>query len=91
MQCVREIRPDLPTFHFQAWLGLLLLVCCGGCGSGYNATIPSPSPPSPTSLGSLATLYTMSNAISGNTVVAYARNADGTLGQAASYATGGWE
>jgi 6-phosphogluconolactonase len=89
MQCVKEIRPDLPTFHFQAWLGLLLLVCCGGCGSGYNATIPSPSPPFPTSSGSLATLYTMSNAISGNTVVAYARNADGTLGQAASYATGG--
>lgn len=86
---MRQIRRDLKSLRFQAWPGLLLLACCGGCGSAYNAATSTPPPTPPTPSGSVATLYTMSNAISGNTVVAYARDPDGTLRQVASYATGG--
>ena len=83
---MRQVRRELKTVRFQAWPGLLFLACCGGCGSAYNAAT---SVPPPTPSGSVATLYTMTNAISGNTVVAYGRNADGTLRQAGNYATGG--
>jgi 6-phosphogluconolactonase (cycloisomerase 2 family) len=38
---------------------------------------------------SATTLYTMTNATSGNSVLAYQQNADGTVGQATTYATGG--
>jgi 6-phosphogluconolactonase len=86
---MRQLHRDLKTLHFQVWPGLLFLVCCAGCGSAYNAASPVPPPIPPTPSGSVATLYTMTNAISGNTVVSYARNADGTLRQAASFATGG--
>ncbi len=86
---MRQVRRDLKTLRFQAWPGLLFLACCGGCGSAYNAanSVPPPTPPTPS--GSVATLYAMTNAVSGNTVVSYARNADGTLRQVASFATGG--
>jgi 6-phosphogluconolactonase len=87
---MRQLHRDLKTLRFHVWPGLLFLVCCAGCGSAYNAASPVPPPiPTPTPSGSVATLYTMTNAISGNTVVSYARNADGTLRQAASFATGG--
>lgn len=75
------------ALNYQLGVGLLVLALCGGCGSAYTASSVPPVPPPPSS--SFATLYTMSNSTSGNTVVAYARNADGTLRQIASYATGG--
>ena len=72
-------------------LSLLLLVSCAGCGGAYNAgsVSPSPSPSPPQTSNSVGGLYTMSNADSGNTVIAYVRNADGSLTQMSSYATGG--
>ena len=88
-QPMRHVRRNLETLPFQAWPGLIFLAWCCGCGSAYNSATSAPPPTPPTPSGSVATLCTMSNAISGNTVVAYARNADGTLRQAASYATGG--
>jgi 6-phosphogluconolactonase len=86
---MRQLHRDLKTLRFHVSPGLLFLVCCAGCGSAYNAASPVPPPIPPTPSGSVATLYTMTNAISGNTVASYARNADGTLRQAASFATGG--
>jgi 6-phosphogluconolactonase len=74
--------------RFPIVLSLLLLASCMGCGGAYNAgPVPSSLPPKPS--GSVGALYTMSNAASGNAVIAYARDAYGTLTQMASYATGG--
>jgi 6-phosphogluconolactonase len=77
--------------HHYLWFGILALA---GCGGSYNSPSPSslPTPaPTPTApqTSSTATLFTMSNAASGNTVIAYARNGDGTLTQMGSFATGG--
>src|SRR5215469_2485188 len=66
---------------------VLSLTFCGGCGSAYSSGSPDPPPPPPSS--SVGSLYTMSNASSGNTIFAFMRNWDGTLQQVASYATGG--
>ena len=65
----------------------LSLAFCGGCGSVYNSG--SSNPPAPLPSSSVVSLYTMSNASSGNTIFAFMRNSDGTLQQVASYATGG--
>jgi 6-phosphogluconolactonase len=87
---MRQVVRKLNSLRFYTWPVFLFLACCSGCGSAYNAATPvSPPPPPPAPSASVAALYTMSNAISGNTVVAYARNTNGTLTQAASYATGG--
>ncbi len=84
------------TFGGQAWIGVLLLLPLAGCGGGSTpalAPAPPPSvvtPPTPPSSGSAPdNLYTMSNLVSGNTVISYTRNADGALTQSGSVATGG--
>src|SRR5260370_18056658 len=82
-------RRERKPLCFQAWAGLLFMACCGGCRSAYNAAKSVHAATAPTPSGSVPTLYAMTNAISGNTVVSYARNADGTLRQVASFATGG--
>jgi 6-phosphogluconolactonase len=79
---MRQLIRNLKTLRFQAWPGLLLLLCLVGCAPSDPAR--TPPPPS-----SVATLFTMSNAISGNSVVAYVQNADGTLRQVGSFPTGG--
>src|SRR5712692_4872614 len=86
---MRHSLRDWRALCYPAELGLLFLACCAGCGSTYNApnSVPSVAPATPSS--SMATVFTMSNATSGNTVLTYARNADGTLSQVASFATGG--
>src|SRR5579859_6923907 len=101
---MRLVRPGLGTLRFQVSFGLFLLACCGGCGSASRSSstvAPSSPPPSPTPAptsppppptapaATSATLYTMSNATSGNSILAYLRGADGSLTPAGSYATGG--
>jgi len=80
---MRQFHCDSIGLGSQLGLGVLLLAFGGGCGSAYTTT-PVPVPPS-----SNPSLYTMSNAISGNTVLAFVRRPDGTLGEMTSYATGG--
>jgi 6-phosphogluconolactonase len=93
-----HFKASRTKIRYCCWVGLFFIA---GCGGGYNTSVPSassapspaptPSPtPSPTPPGaSTASLFTMSNVASANTVVAYARNADGTLTQIGSFATGG--
>lgn len=86
---MRLVHPDTKALCFQVWSGLFLLAFCGGCGSAYRSSTAVPSPPRPTPAAMSATLFTMSNAASGNSVLAYLRNADGSMTPAGSYATGG--
>jgi 6-phosphogluconolactonase len=88
---MRLVHPYTKALRFQVWSGLFLLVLCGGCSAYRSSTaVPSPSPhPTPTPAATAATLFTMSNAASGNSVLAYLRNADGSLTPAGNYATGG--
>ena len=62
-----------------------MATCCG-CGSSYNAATPTPTL---TPANSSTTVYTMENATTGNSVIAYQQSSDGTLSQAATFATGG--
>jgi len=66
---------------------VLSLAFSAGCGSVSNSG--SSDPPTPPPSNSVVSLYTMSNASSGNTVLAFMHSSDGTLQQVASYATGG--
>jgi 6-phosphogluconolactonase len=61
-------------------LGTLILLCAG-CGGNNTVTVPG--------LQSTPMAFTMTNATTGNIVLAYLRSSDGTLAQFASFPTGG--
>jgi 6-phosphogluconolactonase len=83
---MRLPRRQLRTRLSKACGSLFLMASCCGCGSSYNAATPAPTV-APAS--SSTTVYTMENATTGNSVIAYQQSSDGTLSQAATFATGG--
>lgn len=86
---MRPVFPHAKALRFHVWSGLFLLVFGGGCSAYRSPTdVTSPSP-RPAPAATAATLFTMSNAASGNTVLAYLRNVDGSLTSVGSYPTGG--
>jgi 6-phosphogluconolactonase (cycloisomerase 2 family) len=78
---MRQFYAHSRSLSLRFGLAVLLLAFAAGCGSSHTAT-PDPVP-------STNTLYTISNDVSGNTVIAFVRSPDGTLGKMTSYATGG--
>jgi 6-phosphogluconolactonase len=83
---MRLPRRQLRTRFSKAYGSLFFMATCFGCGSSYNAATPAPTV---TPASSSTTVYTMENATTGNSVIAYQQSADGTLSQAATFATGG--
>jgi 6-phosphogluconolactonase len=77
---------QLRTRFSKAYVSLFFMASCFGCGSSYNAATPAPTV---TPASSSTTVYTMENATTGNSVIGYQQSADGTLSQAATFATGG--
>ena len=76
----------LYVFALLSALGLL-----GGCGgsSSSNSGSTTPPPVTPTQPAATPALYTETNAITGNEVLAYSRGSNGSLTSISSYSTGG--
>ena len=70
---------------------VILSACSGGMDTDSSpARLVAPNEPSlDRSSNSVGQVFTMSNSVSGNAVLAFTRSADGSLHPAGSYATGG--
>jgi len=82
------------TISYFISVGILVLVGCGGAyNNGASSSTLPPTTPAPASSlpqsPSTAALLTMTNAATGNAVIAFARNPDGTLKQIEMVPTGG--